>query len=509
MRPSDPHPASTAAAVQARYRAILEAATEAVIVIDLEGRIQEYNTAAEAMFGYRAEETLGRNVSMLMGAPYQAAHDGYLQHYRDTGEARIIGIGREVEGRRHDGSIFPMELAVGEIREDGLTGFVGLIRDISRRRAMEDTLTQREAELQLTLDRAPMAIATCALDGHIRSANTACCRLFEASEGALRTARLADCIAAADRTRHADVFQRLASGDIDEHQMSVQFSSHSGKLLHIDLFEALVRTRTGEPQFILAEFINRTAEVEAANQAAAHREQLAQVGRLGLLGEMAAGIAHEINQPLTAVAAYAQAVSRMAQRDDCDRDMVVGTLDKISRQIERASAVISRIRQFTRSTAITTAPIAPAELLNDLRLLAEVDLRRSGLRLQLAVAPDLPLIRGDVVQLQQVLLNLIRNAADAMAEQRNGDEIVLCAQARGQDWVCITVEDSGPGISADMAEHLFDPFYSSKPDGFGLGLSICKSLVDGHGGEIQHDTSPRLGGTRFTLLLPASHAPNR
>ncbi len=509
MRPSDPHAGTTAAAVQARYRAILQAATEAVIVIDLEGRIQEYNAAAEAMFGYTAADTLGQNVSMLMGEPYQSAHDGYLQRYRETGEARIIGIGREVEGRRQDGSTFPMELAVGEIREDGLTGFVGLIRDISRRRAIEDTLTQREAELQLTLDRAPMAIASCTLDGHIRSANASCCRLFEASESVLGTSRLEDCIAPADRAEHAAAFQRLARGELDEHQMSVQFSSHSGKLLHIDLFEALVRTRTGEPQFILAEFINRTAEIEAAHQVAAHREQLAQVGRLGLLGEMAAGIAHEINQPLTAVAAYAQAASRMAQREDCEREVVISTLDKISRQIERASTVISRIRQFTRSTSPTNTPIAPGELLNDLRVLAEVDVRRNGLRLQLDVAAELPMIRGDVVQLQQVLLNLIRNAADAMATQRSGDEIALSAHPRGQDWICITVEDSGPGIAADMAEHLFEPFYSSKSDGFGLGLSICKSLIDGHGGQIQHDTSPRLGGTRFTLLLPTSHAANR
>lgn len=507
MSASPPLTTPPADAVQARYRAILAAATEAIIVIDLKGRVQEFNTAAEVMFGYDAEEVLGNNVSMLMGQPYHDAHDGYLERYQNTGEARIIGIGREVEGKRRDGSIFPMELAVGEIRENGLTGFIGLIRDISQHRAMEDTLSQREAELQLTLDRAPMAIATCGLDGSIRSANASCCRLFEASEVALGKSYLQDCIAPADKAAHAEVFQKLARGDIDEHQMSVQFSSHSDKLLHIDLFEALVRTRDGKPHFILAEFINRTAEIQAEHEAAAHREQLAQVGRLGLLGEMAAGIAHEINQPLTAIATYAQAVSRMAQREDCKREMVIETLEKISRQTERASAVISRIRQFTRSTSITSEPVDCAELLNDLRVLAEVDLRRHGLRLQVEVAADLPAVRGDMVQLQQVLLNLIRNASDAMATNRGGDVIALSAEPHGKDWVRITVDDSGPGISEKMAEHLFEPFYSSKPDGFGLGLSICKSLVDGHGGEIQHDRSPLLGGTRFTLLLPTIDAP--
>lgn len=507
MSAQDSPSAASADAVQARYRAILAAATEAVIVIDLQGVVQEFNTAAETMFGYATEQVLGHNINMLMAEPYHSAHDRYLQRYQQTGEARIIGIGREVEGRRQDGSLFPMDLAVGEIRENGLTGFVGLIRDISHDREIEEALTQREAELQLTLDRAPMAIATCALDGSMRSANAACCRLFEASESALENSRIQDCLAPADRPAHERVFQKLARGEIDEHQMSLQFSSHADKRLYIDLFQALVRHRDGTPHFILAEFINRTAEIEAEHEAAAHREQLAQVGRLGLLGEMAAGIAHEINQPLTAVAVYAQAVQRMAQREDCEREVVVETLEKISRQIERASSVIARIRQFTRSTSLSVEAVVPAELLRDIRVLAEVDLRRNGLRLDVDIAENLARVRGDMVQLQQVLLNLIRNAADAMGEKRQGDVIIVTAQDQGQGWVRITVDDSGPGISAEMAEHLFDPFYSSKPDGFGLGLSICKSLIDGHGGEIQHGASPLLGGTRFTLLLPTIDAP--
>ncbi len=498
----------TPAAVEARFRAILAAATDAIIVIDLHGRVQEFNAAAATMFGYEPHEVMGQNVSMLMGEPYHAAHDGYLQRYRDTGEARIIGIGREVEGRRRDGSLFPMELSVGEIREHNLTGFVGLIRDISQRREMEDVLTQREAELQLTLDRAPMAIATCDLDGTIRSANAACCRLFEASEMLLRNTQLQDRLIPTDRAIHAEVLQQLAAGEIDEHQLSVQCLSQTDSRLHVDLFQALVRDRHGEPQMILAEFINRTAEIEAEHDAALHRDRLAQVGRLGLLGEMAAGIAHEINQPLTAIATYAQAIQRMAQREDCKRELVIETLEKISRQIDRAGTVIGRIRQFTRTASTPSGTVDPTELLIDLKVLAEVDLRRHDLNLQLDIPPLLPTIRGDLVQLQQVLLNLIRNAADAMGEQRSGDVILLTAQAHGQDWLRITVDDSGPGISQEMAEHLFEPFFSSKPDGFGLGLSICKSLIDGHGGEIQQGTSPLLGGTRFTLLLPTFDAPN-
>lgn len=493
---------------EARFEAILAAATDAIVVIDLDGLITEFNPAAEKLFGYPVSEVRGQNVSLLMGAPYKAAHDGYIQRYRDTGEARIIGQGREVEGRRKDGTIFPLELAVGEIQQHGLTGFVGLIRDLSPQREMEEKLQQREEELEITLNRAPMAIATCDLDGSLRSANAACCRLFQASEGALCNANLINCVTERDQPAFQQALEILARGDTDECQLSVQFNSHAETIIHAEIFMAVVHALDNSPLFVLVEFINRTAEVEAAREVAVHREQLAQVGRLGLLGEMATAIAHEINQPLTAVATYAQATRRLLENNGCDRELVLSTLEKITQQTSRAGAVINRIRQFTRTAPVEPTAVDTHQLLEELRELAEVDLRHAGLRLQLHVEDNIGKVRGDIVQLQQVFLNLVRNAADAMRSSRQGDEVRISAERNGNDWIRFNIDDSGPGLPPEVEKKLFEPFVTTKKDGFGLGLSICKSLIDSHGGEIISSKSPILGGTRFTILLPVAHAPS-
>lgn len=494
--------------VEAQYEAILAAATHAIIAIDLKGSITEFNSAAEELFGYSRDEIQGQNISKLMAAPYKELHDGYIERYRRTGEARIIGLGREVEGRRKDGRLFPIELTVGEIKKHGLSGFVGLIRDISPQREIEEKLQQREEELEITLNRAPMAIATCDLDGDLRSANAACCRLFQASEGALCNGNLLNCVVERDRPAFRRALASLAKSETDDCQISLQFNSHADHVIHADVFMAVVHTLDNTPLFILVEFINRTAEIEAAREVAVHREQLAQVGRLGLLGEMATAIAHEINQPLTAVATYAQATRRLLENNGCERELVINTLEKITQQTSRAGAVINRIRQFTRTAPVEPTAVDTRQMLDELRELAEVDLRHAGLQLRLDVESNIGRVRGDIVQLQQVLLNLVRNAADAMRESRQGDEVRVTAEKKGRDWVRIVVDDSGPGMPPDVEKRLFEPFVSTKKDGFGLGLSICKSLIDSHGGEIEYQKSPILGGTRFTILLPVAHAPS-
>jgi two-component system sensor kinase FixL len=372
-------PAAAPTVAETRLGALLDAAVDAIILIDERGLITRFNLAAERMFGYAEAEVVGRNVSMLMPEPYRGQHDGYIHRYASTGERRIIGIGREVEAQRKDGSTFPIELSVGEfmttgeLLPGGQHGFVGFIRDLTERRAQT-----REAE---------------------------------------------------------------------------------------DL-----------------------------------RARLAHVGRVGTLGEMVSGIAHEVNQPLTAISNYAAACRRMVQAGTASGEELAGTLDKIGKQAERAGQVIRGLRALVRRRDEQREPLDLNRLIRDVIKLVDFEVRQAGYTVDLALAEELPQTLGDPVQIQQVVLNLIRNGLDAMLEQARGDTIrVETGVTDGK--VEIRVTDSGPGLPPKAQERLFEPFFTTKPQGIGLGLSICKSIILAHRGELTGESVPE-GGARFRVRLP-------
>src|SRR5215510_3721201 len=268
-------------------RALLDAAVDAVIVIDGAGRIETFNRAAEKLFGISAGEALGRNVSMLMPEPQRSAHDGHLRRYLTTGEARIIGIGREVTALRSDGTTFPAALSVGRVAGADPPRFVGFIHDLSARAAAEQEIQQA-------------------------------------------------------------------------------------------------------------------------------RERLTHVARLSTMGEMAAGLAHEINQPLAAIATYAQACQYLLSQDSAENgDEIRDSLAQINKQALRAGEVIRRLRAFVSNREVRRERVDCNRLLEDLATLARPDSNANGVRLVFDVEDRLPPLMADPVQLQQVLINLLRNAIDA------------------------------------------------------------------------------------------------
>ena len=372
-------PATPPAVAESRLGALLDAAVDAIILIEAGGRITRFNQAAERMFGYDEGEVVGRNVSMLMPEPYRSQHDGYIQRYASTGDRRIIGIGREVQAQRKDGTIFPIDLSVGEFMSTGELlptgqhGFVGIIRDLTERKA-------------------------------------------------------------------------------------------------------------------------QTREVEGL------RARLTHVGRLGTLGEMVSGIAHEVNQPLTAISNYASACRRMVQSGTIGGEELAGTLDKIGAQAERAGQVIRGLRALVRRREEQREPLDLNRLIRDVIKLIEFEVRQAGYRLSLDLAEPLPAAMGDAVQIQQVVLNLIRNGLDAMLEQARGDTLWVETGVRdGRIEICVT--DSGAGLAPQAQQRLFEPFFTTKPQGIGLGLSICKSIITAHRGELHGEPAPG-GGARFRVRLP-------
>lgn len=237
------------------------------------------------------------------------------------------------------------------------------------------------------------------------------------------------------------------------------------------------------------------------------RDQLAHASRLSTMGEMAAGFAHEVNQPLTAITNYARVAKRMMAKDTLDRDLLQETLDKIEAQSHRASEIIRRIRRFMKKPATGKEVLSVPALLDDTRQFAEVDMRNNEGGIDLTVEDGVQEVLADPIQVQQVALNLIRNALEATRSAGSSSPVKVAAAMCGSGCVRIEVRDHGTGLPEDAEEKLFLPFYTTKDDGMGIGLSMCRSLIQAQGGDIGFER-PEDGGACFYFTLPVAGAPD-
>jgi two-component system, LuxR family, sensor kinase FixL len=367
--------ARQAVAREAHLTSILDTVPDAMVVIDERGIVQSFSSAAERLFGYAAAEIVGTNVKRLMPSPYRENHDGYLERYLRTGQRRIIGIGRVVVGERKDGSTFPMELAVGEMRSSNQRFFTGFIRDLTERQQTEARLQELQSEL-----------------------------------------------------------------------------------VHIS--------------------------------------------RLTAMGEMASALAHELNQPLSAIANYMKGSRRLLENSSDDRSALLrDAMDKAAEQALRAGQIIRRLRDFVARAESERRVESVKKLVEEASALALVGAKDQGVRVRFQFDPMADLVLADKVQIQQVLLNLLRNAVEAM-ESSQKRELVISTESGNDGMVTISVADTGSGIAPEMMSQLFQPFVTNKRHGMGVGLSISRTIVEAHGGQIGVEPNPG-GGTIFRLTLRA------
>jgi len=357
------------------FDALMDAAVDAIILIDHEGIIERFNLAAVKIFGYEEEEVIGQNVRLLMPDPHRNKHDGYLERYRQTGSAAIIGKGREETALRKNGETFPILLTVGEFREEEGRKFVGFVRDMTEPRAAQEQLRKLEQQL-----------------------------------------------------------------------------------LHAD--------------------------------------------RLVTLGELTAGIAHEINQPLTAIAAYADAGRSLLDRGEArSREDMLSICERIGEQSRRAAEVVQRLRKLVRSGTVSKTRQDINLIVNNVLLLFEYEINKSNIEIVFSPLEKRLELFVDEIQIQQVLVNLVKNSLDALAHsKRAGGRVEIDLRHCGTE-LQVSVSDNGPGIPPADQEHLFESFFTTKPKGVGLGLSICKSIATAHGGNLKFSECTE-GGSRFTLGLP-------
>jgi two-component system sensor kinase FixL len=484
-----------------RLDALLDAAVDAMVLIDKSGLITRFNRAAERVFGYASEEVLGKNVRMLMPEPFHSEHDGYLARYEATGHRRIIGIGRAVTACRRDKSTFPIELSVGEFVAGGERGYVGILRDISERQMQESRLRHKAEQLRLLLEHAPTPVVVTDPTGRIQNANAACMTLLGYEQQQLEQLRLSDLIESEDRAHALADFEHVGAGP-DTRQREIRVRHRDGHSVPVLLYVGCGRDNDGRPMLFIAELIDRSALQQATFEADRLRDRLAHAARLGMLGEMVSGIAHEVNQPLASIANYANACRRMVSSGQASPGELVEVLGKISRQAERAGQVIHGLRSLVKDRdAERPMPLDLNQVVEDVVSLAEIDLRGSAQRLELQLSPNLPAVLGNAVQIQQVVMNLVRNAAEAMREARRDGTVTVITGSTSEGTVEIRVVDEGPGVDPKIEARLFDPFLTTKKQGMGLGLSICKSIAQAHGGDLSYRPSER-GGAEFTVHLP-------
>ena len=355
---------------EALLAAMVDTSSDAIITINATGIIQSFNQAAQRLFGYSEADVVGQNVKMLMPPHFRVEHDGYLSRYQQTGERHIIGIGRVVSGEKKDGSTFPLELAVGETRVEGLPVFVGFIRDLTE----IQTEQRRVQELQ---------------------------------------------------------------------------------------------------------------------------QELFHVSRLGEMGQVASSLAHEVNQPLAAIMNYLQVGKQIA--DSPEQAPMKNILDKVEAQTNRAAEIVKRLRNFIDRRDFDRKPENPTKIVEEALALGIVGPSSRTARISLQLMPEAPYVDVDRVQIQQVLVNLIRNALEAMEGAPKRELVISSLLENGN--VKIAVSDSGPGIPPDLRARLFGAFVTTKQQGMGVGLSICKAIVENHGGRIWFETA-EAAGTTFSFTLP-------
>ncbi|RDH42726.1 response regulator [Zooshikella ganghwensis] len=243
---------------------------------------------------------------------------------------------------------------------------------------------------------------------------------------------------------------------------------------------------------------------QALSELQEQQERLTHVSRLSTMGEMAAGFAHEVNQPLTAISNYSQVCTRILKRDNVDADVLTDALEKIATQARRAGEIIARIRSFVKKPEHCIEQVDCNKLISDVVKLAEVDARNNAIQIHFHPGKNIPPIAADPVQIQQVALNLLRNAMEAMKGLDTQEEGVHISTEKISDqFVKVMVIDRGHGLSPEAAENLFTPFFTTKSTGMGIGLSVCESIMSSHGGKLGFENNPD-GGTIFYFTIPIS-----
>jgi len=374
-------------------------------------------------------------------------------------------------------------------------------------RALQKAKTHLERQYELIVNSVADGIVGVDMDGRTTFANRAMNRITGWHEDDLIGARLHKVIhhTHADGNKHPAnqcpvylTYKNSVSQFIDDDV----FWKKDGTSFPVEYTSTPIKNHQDETVGSVVVFRDISEQKKAEEEARQHQADLAHVARLSTMGEMASGIAHEINQPLTAIATNAHACLRMMEQNENETEKVMDVLERIGSQAERAGEIIRQLRQFVKKESPGLSQIDINEVINEVVLLLKTEIARADVRIKLNLATDLGTVMALHVQIDQVLLNLARNAIEAMMDIPVENRLLEISSFReGEKHVAVTVSDSGPGLNPALVDTLFNPFVTTKPNGMGLGLSISHGIIEAHKGQIMLDSAVTRGA-KFKFVLP-------
>ncbi|MFZ0138003.1 MAG: PAS domain S-box protein [Candidatus Sulfotelmatobacter sp.] len=489
---------------EVRKAAIVDTALDCIVTIDHEGCITEFNPAAERTFGYRRDEVLGKHLADVIIPPsLREKHRQGFARYLATGEARVLGKRIEMTAVRADGSEFPVELAIARIPLDGPPSFTGYLRDITERKRAEHELRRSEAFLAEGQHLGQIGSFSWRVATDEITWSAELYRIYEIEIGVPVTLELIrsrvhpEDISLIEKMKMVD--QEREGGYDFEWYFRLLMPDRSIKYMHA--VAHATKDQYGQLEYMASvqDVTARRLAEEARDRA---RSELTHVARVMSLGMLTASIAHEINQPLSGIVTNASTCMRMLAADPPNVDGARETARRTIRDGNRASEVVTRLRALFGKKETTNESLDLNDAAREVLALSSSELHRNRVILQQELADDLPLVTGDRVQLQQVILNLVRNASDAMSGVDDRPRQLLIRTQRSEgDCVSLTVQDAGTGFDSQAVDRLFEGFYTTKNDGMGIGLSVSRSIIESHHGRLWA-TLNNGPGSAFSFSIP-------
>ena len=488
---------------EVRFQTLFDSAAEFIFVIDPDGTILLTNRSVVDQSGYRPEEITGHNIKEFFSEASKHICDCNFPRLRERGHNRA-----EIEFVCKDARVLQMECSATGIPDNNgsFTSFLIIQRDVTERQQAAEALADSERRFRAIFNSTFQFIGLLTPDGILLEANQASLDFVGASNDEVvgrpfwETPWWSDSKKEQERLKAA--IQRAANGQLVRYE--TEHTGADGQVASIDFSLKPVTNERGETVLIIPEGRDITDRRRAEEAAQRHQRESAHFMRLNIMGEMAAGMAHELNQPLAALISYCGTAFSMLARIPSVPPPLVDTLARANEQAHRASDIIRHIRNFVSKGNTSSGPVDIDQLILEMSHFLDWELRNSRVSINLDLAAQGQKVQANAVQIEQVLLNLIRNSLEAIHNARISDgQLTLKTRVQKGKSIRVTLTDNGPGIAAAMCSRLFEPFHTDKETGMGMGLSISRSIIQAHNGKILLSKSDQ-HGTTFCIELPVS-----